>query len=455
MEGGKKLKIIALTGLLGYGYSEIGLHNAFLQEPDIIGVDAGSIDPGPFYLGSGESFTSQDAVKRDLELVLPKAVKEKIPFIVGTAGGSGSKKHVEWLLSIIDEISEKHSLTYKMCVIYSDVSQEYMQAKFGEGKIKPMGSLELSENSIQESNRIVAQLSIDPVIKALDDNADVIICGRLCDTAIYAAPAIRAGYDKGLAFHMAKIIECGSMCCEPLSASDVICGEIFKDNFVLTPMNPIRKCTVSRVAAHTMYEQADPCHIIEPDGSIDLQDCSYIQIDDKSVKVSGSRFSAAEIKTLKIEGTRMIGFRTISIAGINDPVTITRIDEIFNDIKDSIRDNFAELKEDDYALNLRKYGASAKDVEKGCEANLGVIIDVVGKNKDISAAVCSYTRSRLLHYDYTGRKSTAGNLAFPYSPSDIKMGEVYSFSIYHLCEVDDLMECAKITYRGYINGKTD
>ncbi len=301
MKGGKTLKIIALTGMLGYGYSEIGLHNAFLQEPDVIGVDAGSIDPGPFYLGSGESFTGHDAVKRDLELVLPKTIQKKIPFIVGTAGGSGSRKHVEWLLSIIDEISKKYSLTFKMCVVYSDVSPAYVQAKFNEDKIKSIGRLELSENTILESNRIVAQLSIDPVIKALDDDADVIICGRLCDTAIYAAPAIRAGYDKGLAFHMAKIIECGSMCCEPLSASDVICGEIFKDSFVLTPMNPIRKCTVSRVAAHTMYEQADPCQIIEPDGVIDLQECSYDQIDEKSVKVAGSRFSEAKIKTLKLE----------------------------------------------------------------------------------------------------------------------------------------------------------
>jgi hypothetical protein len=43
-------------------------------------------------------------------------------------------------------------------------------------------------------------------------------------------------------------------------------------------------------------------------------------------------------------------------------------------------------------------------------------------------------RSTLLHYGYAGRKATAGNLAFPYSPSDIEVGGVYEFSVYCLLE---------------------
>jgi hypothetical protein len=43
----------------------------------------------------------------------------------------------------------------------------------------------------------------------------------------------------------------------------------------------------------------------------------------------------------------------------------------------------------------------------------------------------------MLHFGYPGRKSTAGNLAFPYSPSDVSAGAVYTFNVYHLLEVDD------------------
>jgi hypothetical protein len=45
-----------------------------------------------------------------------------------------------------------------------------------------------------------------------------------------------------------------------------------------------------------------------------------------------------------------------------------------------------------------------------------------------------------MHFDYEGRKSTAGNLAFPYAPSDIPFGPVYEFSVYHLMAVTDPCE---------------
>ena len=52
--------------------------------------------------------------------------------------------------------------------------------------------------------------------------------------------------------------------------------------------------------------------------------------------------------------------------------------------------------------------------------------------------LCSLARSTLLHFGYEGRIATAGNLAFPFSPSDLRAGEVYEFSLYHLLETDPL-----------------
>ena len=52
----------------------------------------------------------------------------------------------------------------------------------------------------------------------------------------------------------------------------------------------------------------------------------------------------------------------------------------------------------------------------------------------------------MLHCSYPGRIATAGNLAFPYSPSDLHAGEVYRFSVYHLLEVDDPCELFPIDY---------
>ena len=81
----------------------------------------------------------------------------------------------------------------------------------------------------------------------------------------------------------------------------------------------------------------------------------------------------------------------------------------------------------------------------GSERSLGIIMDIVGKTQEIADTVCALARSRMLHCDYEGRKSTAGNLAFPFSPSDIHVGPVYEFSVFHLVKVDSLMETAKVS----------
>lgn len=447
------MKIVALNGLLGYGYTLEAWQQALACDPDVIGVDAGSVDPGPHYLGSGTSFTDRSAVKRDLALALPEAIRKKIPFIIGTAGGSGASPHVDWLCAIIDEIAVENHLTCRYAVIRSDVTPDYVLEKHRQGKVHPLGPLALDMDKVRQSAHIVAQMSIDPFVRALDLGVDLIIAGRACDTAIYAAPAIRAGFDPGLAYHMAKIMECGSMCSEPTSAADVLLGEIGPESFTLTPMNPIRRCTIERVAAHTLYEQENPYLIREPDGTVDVCDCRYEQIDPHTVRVSGSRFEPADAKTLKLEGSCLVGYRAISIAGINDPMTISRIDELFAGVKAFVRENQPAITPDAYQLHLKKYGGVLADPERDLTAQMAIIIDVVGQTQEIAATICALARSRLLHYDYPGRRSTAGNLAFPYSPSDIKLGAVYGFSLYHVVEVTDLLENSTITVGGYDNGQ--
>ena len=50
-----RVKAIAGNGVLGSGFRESSLLRGMRLDPDFIGCDAGSTDPGPFYLGSGES----------------------------------------------------------------------------------------------------------------------------------------------------------------------------------------------------------------------------------------------------------------------------------------------------------------------------------------------------------------------------------------------------------------
>lgn len=432
------MKIVALNGLLGYGYSKEALEIAFSEKVDYIGVDAGSTDPGPYYLGSGKSFTDRGAVKRDLELALPKALEQKSPFIIGTAGGAGSKTHVQWLKEILLEIAKEKKLHFKLGTVFSDVSKDYVLEKLDQGKIVNMSDdFPFCKEDIENSETIVSQIGIAPIIQLLDKKADVILCGRACDTAIYAAPCIYEGFNEGLAFHMAKIMECGAMCSEPVAAADVMQGYIYEDYFELRPANPMRKCTVDRVAAHTLYEQSNPYLIFEPDGVCDLTNSKFEQVDERTVRVSGSVFKEAKEKTLKLEGVKCSGFRTICPATIYDPVTIENFNFIVNTVTDFVKENTKEtMAKDSYQIFFKTSG--------GKENSLGIVIDVIGKTQEIADTVCALVRSRMLHCDYEGRRSTAGNLAFPFSPSDIHVGKVYEFSLFHLAKVDSLLETAKI-----------
>ncbi len=66
-----QLRILSPTGLLGYGFPVESFERGMAARPDVIAVDAGSTDPGPYYLGAGKSFTDRAAVKRDLSHLVP------------------------------------------------------------------------------------------------------------------------------------------------------------------------------------------------------------------------------------------------------------------------------------------------------------------------------------------------------------------------------------------------
>ena len=84
---------------------------------------------------------------------------------------------------------------------------------------------------------------------------------------------------------------------------------------------------------------------------------------------------------------------------------------------------------------------------------LGIVMEAVAPTQDEADALLSVTRSTLLHYGYPGRISTAGNLAFPFSPSDVAVGDVYEFSLYHLMEFDSSRRVSHASSRSSASGR--
>ena len=446
------IKVLSPTAILGYGFPVSSFEEGMAKLPDCIAVDAGSTDPGPYYLGAGISFTDRYAVKRDLSIMIQAGIEHHIPVLIGSAGGSGAQPHLKWNLEIIEEIIQEQHLHIKLAVISADVSKERALAALSRGELNPLHPApEATEDDIKDASHIVGQMGVEPFIEALKEGADVILAGRSYDPSMFAALAIHKGFDPGIALHCGKILECAAIASSPGSGSDCMFGTIYADHFVLETLNPARQCTTLSVSAHTLYEKTNPYILPGPGGTLDLHQTKFTQLNDQQVEVKGTIFIPSDPYTVKLEAAKCVGYRTVSIAGVRDPFFIKALDEILSGVKQRVHDNFKEL---DYHLNFKIYGKNGVmgDLEPIKEINsheLGIVIDAVAKTQDIANTVCSFARSTMLHYGYTGRIATAGNLAFPYSPSDAKMGEVYQFCLYHIIDVQDPLELFPIEWRVY------
>src|SRR3546814_14835914 len=105
------------------------------------------------------------------------------------------------------------------------------------------------------------------------------------------------GCDPGLAWHLAKIIECAAQVTEPRVGQDCVIGTIHDDHFLVEPGHPDKRCTRTRVAAHTLSENPSPSYMVEPEGTPVTLDSTYEQVDPRTVTVAGSRFEPANARS--------------------------------------------------------------------------------------------------------------------------------------------------------------
>lgn len=449
-----EMRILSPTAILGYGFPEASFRRGMAARPHAIAVDAGSTDPGPAYLGSGRGFVDPGAVRRDLALMIEAGLKRRIPVIVGTAGGCGARPHVTETLEIVDRILHDLRRRARVAVIHSDVSRAQVRRSLRAGRIASLPFVPtLTEEALDATPRIVAQIGVEPLVAALGDEPDILIAGRCYDPAVFAALPVARGFDKGLALHLGKILECAAIAATPGSGRDCVLGVLRRDHFELRPLSAARKFTVASVAAHTFYEKSHPYHLPGPGGVSDLSECRFKQLTSRTVEVRGSRFLPDEVYRIKIEGARRVGYRAISIGGIRDPILLARLDDLIEGVRAAVADNFPRSRGH---LAFRVYGRDGVMGEReprrrveGHEACL--ILDAVAPTQAEADVLCGFARSTALHYGYPGRVATAGNLAFPFSPSDLHAGPVFDFSVYHLMELDDPVRpfpCERITLGG-------
>lgn len=437
---GDPLVTLSASGQLGYGIPEPALKAGLARAPDFIGADMGSVDPGPYYLGSGRMASSPEVTRRDLELVLTGARRQDVPLLLGSAGTAGAAPHLEATLDIVRAIAREEGLHFKLAVIRADIQKERVKAALGEGKLSPLGKMPaLTEAGIDAASHLVGQMGTEAFRRALESEADVIIAGRACDTAIFTAIPEMLGYPMGLAAHMAKIIECTSICCTP-GGRDAILGFLDQTGFVLESMNPERHATPLSVAAHSLYEQSDPFSVMEPEGRLCLDEARYEALDEHRTRIHGGRWEPAQSFTVKLEGAVRIGERAVVMGGSADPGFIRAINEILPAVERTVR----EIAAGEYTIFTRVYGLDGVTSWTGppevLPREVFVLAECVADSAAEALKVAGVFKQYLLHHGFPGRLSTGGNLAFPLTPPELNAGTAYRFNIYHLMQTDDLAE---------------
>lgn len=438
------IKILSATGFLGYGIEREGFKRAISMNPDVIAVDASSTDPGPYYLGEGEPLVPKGAIKEDLYSLLEASIEKKIRLIIGGACGCGNSKSLEWMLEIIKEIAIEKGYHFKAAIIKSDVTKEYIieRLKKVEGRsICPhFGSL--SPKDVEESVSIVAQIGVEPFIKALESDAEIIIAGRSIDNAMFASLPILKGYSPALAWHLGKAMECAGMVAVPTGISNPIMGEVHNDHFLLYPGHKELRCTVESVVSHSLYERDDPFVEEVPGGVLDLSNCNYEQFDNVTVKVTGSQFMEAPA-SIKIEGVKHVGYRSIAIFGVRDPILVKKVDYVIGKAKEMVKKQFERfLKEEDYKIEFYVYGKNGvmgeMEIVKDYQSHeLGIVVECVAKTQALAKDVAYFAYGAFQHLDYPGILCTGANVAIPFSPPDVDMGSTYEFNIYHVLPIEN------------------
>ena len=81
----------------------------------------------------------------------------------------------------------------------------------------------------------------------------------------------------------------------------------------------------------------------------------------------------------------------------------------------------ADVEPSDSTMVYGRNGVEDSWVNSGEE--LGILVTVSGGGIERNRSHLALLRATLLHWGFDGRKATAGNLAFPFSPSDLQFGD--------------------------------
>lgn len=434
------LKLMSPTGHLGFTPIERGSFDAGLADhPDAIVADSGSADIGPHPLGADRAHSPLEWQRHDLELCLLGARELGVPLVIGSASDTGTDRGVDTYLRLLDEIAAEHGLTpFTIAAIRSEVAPDILAGHALDGL---NGRDAATADVLARTDRAVAVMGVEPIRDALEAGVDVVVCGRSCDSAIFAAVAELHGLPRDTALLAGKLLECASFCAEPFMGKETVIGEVDADGVTVYPLHPRQRCTPASLASHAMYERVDPYAETIPGGTLDLTALRFDQLDERRTRVSGAVWRPDDAYRVKIEGAGKVGERAVAIMGIRDPYTLARLDDVLAWSRMKLTERYGPPDEVGYEVFFHVYGRDGvmgylepHPCVDGHE--VGVVVEAVAPTAAVAEEVATLASRNLFYARLPDVKGTAGGAAF-FSDEVFAGRSAYEWTLNHLLTLDE------------------
>ena len=443
------IKVLVPSGVLGLGFDLEALNNGVKNNPDIISIDGGSTDSGPYSLGSGTSKYSRAAIKAEWKSLMIAREKANVPLIIGSCGTCGTNGMVDWMENITIELAEELNQNIKIAKLYCQQEKNFIKKKFQLSKIFPLNPAPmLNDHLIEEMTNIVALAGAEQIQECINTGAEIILAGRTTDTAIISALPLMKGANPGSSWHGAKVAECGALCTTN-PTSGVVMVEFDKTGFTVVPMSKNASCTSETVAAHMLYENADPYILHEPGGYMDVTYSNYYNIDKKKVRVEGAKWHSSKQYSVKLEGAKIAGYQASLLVLLRDKNYVENVKKWTNKLSKFLQKEINErmaIDTSEYSMEFRHIGLNSTlgELEKNIRSpvEVGVLCLITSKNQ-ISTEIAKLINPFLLHFPLSSNEELP-TFAFPFSPVHSDRGCVYEFALNHILELDNPMDAFQI-----------
>jgi len=449
------LSCLVATGHLGYSplHPETFWRGLELFEPKAVIADSGSCDIGPEPLASGKASSSAEWQKHDIEILLLGARRKGIPLIISSASDTGTNNGVDQYAQIVRDLVTEHRLgPLKMGLIKHDMNRNFLRGLLRDGKvIRGLdGFPRLQRRDIERTTNFVPVMGVEPIMKCLTEEPDVIITSRTSDCCPFAAFAMHHGYSADLAYFWGKVLECGSFVAYPKMVNHSVLGTIYEDRIAVTAIHEDQRVTPTSLRKHAAYERSSFKGEAVAGGYIHIGDMEAEEVDEKTAAAWGTHFEPSPTYTVKLEGAGYVGHKAEYLVGIRSKSFIEKLGEVIAHTRQEVRNFYEDVP---YELYFSWYGINGvlggREPQKTDSAyEVGLLIQVVAHDKSTAMEIAKLTGRLLLFTPVLSERGSAGRVQLRNEEASY-YGKAYEWTMNHVIEfasADDALEHFPITY---------